>query len=345
MVQMEKLNCSNCGASLEVDPDAKVILCRFCGTQLLLETDTTAPAATDIIDRKHEAEVRQWFEKLGIGDSLVTLDWVYDLNLQKKKIIPSDMKLLEYLPNIRGLQMQDSDLDDSGAVYIKSLHELQWIFLTNTAVSDLSFLSGLEKFETLYATGTRVNDRSLEALSGLPALKALDLQFTQVTDEGMKHLSSIRSLEKIDISGTAVTIKGLKILSELPSLEDISYPKSIKDAPLLRAGLIRMHHVKTVIALPCAKIKDEELKELGILKHIEMLDLRSNLITDPGIAYLKGHTFLNYLDLSHNKLTDACIENFAEFRMLSHLDLSGNSISKNGEGELKKILPGATVNT
>jgi DNA-directed RNA polymerase subunit RPC12/RpoP len=125
MARIEKLNCSNCGASLEVDPDAQVIVCRFCGTQLLLEVEKEIPAGPGIISQKHYAEVKQWLDKLGIDKYIDPLEDVYDLNLEKKEIYFPDLKYLAYLPNIRVLQMQDSNIDDNGTPYLKVLKELQ----------------------------------------------------------------------------------------------------------------------------------------------------------------------------------------------------------------------------
>ena len=346
MARIEKLNCSNCGASLEVDLDAQVILCRFCGTQLLLEVEKEKPVSPPgIITQKHHAEVKQWLDKLGIDKNIDPLEYVYDLNLEKKEIDFPDLKYLEYLPNIRVLQLHDSNIDDNGTPYLKVLKELEALYVYNTAISDLSFTCELTNLKSITAFGTSINDKGIEGIDNLKSLKKLNLGSTMVTDAGIKHIINIQTLESLDVSGTLVTIEGLKLLSSLPSLKEISYPKDIRDPELLRAGILRMLHVKTVINFSCAEIEDLELKELEIFRHIEMLDLRSNRITDAGLVFLKPHVHINYLNLSFNRITDAGIENLAGLTKIKTLDLRGNKITKEGVKRLKNLFRGANIDT
>lgn len=343
MARLEKLNCSNCGASLEVDLDAQVIVCRFCGTQLLFEVEKETPAGPGIITQKHLAEVQQWLKKLGIDRYIYGLEDVYDLDLSKKEIDIPDLKYLEYLPNIRVLQLQDSTITDNGTPYLKVLKELEALYIYNTAISELSFTRDMPKLKSITAFGTNINDKGLEGIENLKYLKSLDLGSTMVTDAGLKHIISIHTLENLDLNDTLITLEGLKLLSTLPALKEINYPKNIRDPELLRAGLLWMHHVKTVINFSCAKIEDHELKELEIFRHIEMLDLRSNRITDAGLEFLKPHIHLSYLDLSFNRITDTGLESLAGLNKIKDLDMRGNKITAKGAKRLKKMFPGAGI--
>lgn len=343
MARIEKLNCSNCGASLEVDQDAQVIVCRFCGTQLLLEVEKETPAGHGIITQKHLAEVQQWMKKLGIDRYIYGLEDIYDLDLSKKEIDIPDLKYLEYLPNIRVLQLQDSTINDNGTQYLKVLKELEALYIYNTAISEVSFTCEIPKLKSITAFVTNINDKGLEGLENLKYLKSLDLGSTMVTDAGLKYIVNINTLESLDVSGTLVTIEGLKLLNTLPVLKEVSYPKAIRDPELLRAGILRMHHIKTVINFSCAKIEDHELKELEIFRHIEMLDLRSNRITDAGLEFLKPHIHLSYLDLSFNRITDAGLESLAGLNKIKDLDMRGNKITAKGAKRLKKMFPGADI--
>lgn len=343
MARIEKLTCSSCGASLEADMDTQLIECRFCGTRLLLEKKEPAQIATEIFSKKHAAEVKLWFEKLGIDNFISSPETETVLDLHGRTIDSPDLRYLEYFPNIVFLNMEDTNLDDEAAPYLKKLVNLEYIIINNTAITSLAFAGSMPKLETIRASGTSISDTGLIDIQNITGLKTLDLNNTQVTDAGMEYMKNLRGLENLDVEGTLVTIEGLKLISGLPALKKINYPKSIRDTEFFRNGMLHMLTVKSVVNLSCAGITDTDLKTLERVTTIEMLDLRSNKITDSGLASLKGNIHLNYLDLSHNKITDAGIESLAGFKRLANLDLSGNRVTDKGLKRLKALLPKVKV--
>ena len=82
---------------------------------------------------------------------------------------------------------------DSQIARLKGLSRLQWLDLTETAVTDagLEHLKGLTQLHTLNLRATRVTDAGLEHLKGLTKLQSLDVRSTQVTGAGVESLRKV----------------------------------------------------------------------------------------------------------------------------------------------------------
>lgn len=343
MARIEKLSCDNCGASLDVDLDQMVIECKFCGTKLILEQDNKGTFSTGIISKKHIAEVQQWFDKLGIHKEITMLEFVDSLDLKGKEIDFPDLKYLEYLPNLTILDLRESNINDHGTAYLRPVTSIELLNICNTAVSDLSFTANMGKMKTIYADETKIEDKGLAEINGLNSLKTLSIVNNNITDLGLKSLVNLKNLVNLNLEGTLVTADGLRLFKGNKNLKKLSYPSAIHAADMLKADIMELLSVKSIIGLLGRGITDDDLKKLEGIGRIEILDLSRNKITDKGVEELEGHRYLNDLDLSYNKLTDSSISQLAGFKRLKSLDVRGNRISDKGIDKLRELMPGVKV--
>lgn len=342
-MRIEKLNCSNCGATLEVDADAQIIECRFCGTRLMIEIDKPGQPVPGIISGKHAAELNEWFKKIGLDKEVYMPETEFALDLSFKKPESQDLKYLEYVPNLIFLNLEGAAIDDSACAYLQKLKFMEYIIISDTAITDLGFVASMPNIKTIRAMRTKITDDGLRGIQDLPKLKTLDLYNTDVTDAGMQYMKNLQALEELDLNGSMITIEGLKIISGLPNLRKVSYPGSIHDIDFFRAGILNMIKVKTSVGLSSCGITDAELALLENMTALETLILSRNKITDNGLSSFKGLSRLSYLDLASNKITDGGIEQLAGLKRLRTLDLKGNRVTQKGAASLKKMLPSVNI--
>jgi hypothetical protein len=82
---------------------------------------------------------------------------------------------LQFIPHVRELCLNNSDITDAGLEALTRLRQLQWLQLDDT----------------------KITDAGLEHLKRMTQLQRLDLDSTQVTDEGVKELQ--QALPKCEI--------------------------------------------------------------------------------------------------------------------------------------------------
>jgi hypothetical protein len=124
----------------------------------------------------------QHFVKLGPHERLVD----GELRITLTGLKDFDYASLQNRPEVAVLQMANADVDDRTLEYLKSMHQLHYLDLSDTLISD----------------------GGLRALADLPRLRELRLARTKITDEGFKkYLAPKDSLLKLDLTGTAVKSK------------------------------------------------------------------------------------------------------------------------------------------
>ncbi len=230
--------------------------------------------------------------------------------------------------------------------------QIRHLFFSQTHVTDVSPLAGLESLELLDLQGTHVTD--LEPLSELASLKSLYLTDTQVTD--LSPLANLKSLEILDLENSLVT--DVSPLAGLASLKVIDLENSLVTDVSPLAGLaslglldLRGTHVTNLeplselAALKCLLLLNTEVTDvspLAGLASLELLDLRLTKVTDLNpLANLKS---LEILDLENSLVTD--VSPLAGLASLEMLDLRGTRVTEleplSGLAALKKLYLVAT---
>lgn len=113
-------------------------------------------------------------------------------------------------------------ISDSQLAPLQWLPNLREIDLGETAVTDegLKHLAGLDELRSLYLHGTQITSAGLVHLEGLSGLESLALDRTRVADDGLEHLKGLRNLKKLYLTDTAATDEGIRHLKKaLPELD------------------------------------------------------------------------------------------------------------------------------
>ena len=80
----------------------------------------------------------------------------------------------------------------------------------------------------------------------------------------------------------------------------------------------------------CTGVGDEQMRHLGKLTSLEILDLHSTDVGDEGVAQLGGLTNLEELDLSFTAVTDVGLAAISELDNLKRLSLNGSLVTEKG---------------
>jgi hypothetical protein len=151
---------------------------------------------------------------------------VVHVSLRETKVTDDDLRVLNLLPKLAGLDLSKTSITGAGLKHLKGLKELESLSLWNTRVDDdsLEHIKGLIKMGSLVLDGTRVTDTGLIHLKDMTDLEEwLGLSGTKVTDAGLVHLEKFTKLRSLTLSKTQVTAAGVKVLRAALSKTDISF--------------------------------------------------------------------------------------------------------------------------
>jgi hypothetical protein len=130
----------------------------------------------------------------------------------------ADSKLLA---GVHRIYLTGRDVTDSIIAPLQGAHELKWLHLCNTSITNegLKYLQELTELRELLLGDTPISDAGLKVLFRLDKLTILNLTGTKVTSEGMRHLTGLARLENLYLNETEVDDEGLRCLGKLPHLE------------------------------------------------------------------------------------------------------------------------------
>lgn len=154
------------------------------------------------------------------------------------------------------------DFGDEDMAWLSKLPDIEFLILTNTKVSDLDSLQGMNSLVWLDLDGTRVSDAGLEHLRALPKLTHLFLSDTAVSNVGLAHLTELGKLEALELAHTRVDDELLPDLKQVPMLRRLN--------------------------LSGTRITDAGLVHLGTLGNLQSLFLYDTQTTSEGVAELQA---------------------------------------------------------
>ncbi|MDA1275819.1 MAG: hypothetical protein O2960_17515 [Verrucomicrobia bacterium] len=147
---------------------------------------------------------------------------VVEVNLNRNPhVADSDLEGFSALSKLTDLSLEGTRVGDAGMLFLKDLHELEWLNVYQTQMGDegLRHISGLKRLKHLPVGGTRITDAGLAYLKKLENLQYLGLRDTSITDRGLENLTGMTNLVGLHLGGTAVTSEGLRHLTPLVKLE------------------------------------------------------------------------------------------------------------------------------
>lgn len=229
-----------------------------------LEPDWLASFVGGRLDRLHHTGVRRlWFRQDCTDD---------------------DIAPLEYLTELRKLDLVSLRVTDAGLAYLGSLRELESLDLVCPRVTPegLSVLAKLPRLRSLVMY--HVSDEGLERIARCESLESLVMS-GNITDAGLQHLARMKNLHSLRMQpGSNLTGKALAHLAALPNLESLDIDAPIADGDLTGlAGFIALRD----LCLRCASVTDGGLVHLEALPSLQVVVFDRTLVTKPGTARLR----------------------------------------------------------
>jgi hypothetical protein len=132
----------------------------------------------------------------------------------------AQMEYLKGLPNVEFLDLDDTQITDTGLRQLAGLTQLRVLSLRHTKTTDegLTGIVRLPRLERLVLDDTGITDAGVKQLSRVPQLQGLSLDNTLVTDAGMAPLAGMTHLEGLWLDKTQITDAGLVHLKGLSRL-------------------------------------------------------------------------------------------------------------------------------
>eukprot|EP00759_Apiculatamorpha_spiralis_P009863 PhF_6_TR16971/c0_g1_i1/m.25642/K10268/FBXL2_20; F-box and leucine-rich repeat protein 2/20 len=210
--------------------------------------------------------------------------------------------------------LKDADI----RCFLESVPSLESLTLADTAISDVSLLSGCRALQKLDVSRCiNLTNAGIRGLEHIPTLEHLYLAATNISD--VSHLSACRTLRELDLSCCSnIENPGIRGLETIPTLLDLKLQFTcVTDVSHLSACRALVHLNLT----RCIHLTDIGIRGLETIPTLEVLRLQFTRITD--VSHLCTCSALRALHLSGClNLTDTGIYGLECIPTLEFLSLS-----------------------
>jgi Leucine-rich repeat (LRR) protein len=130
----------------------------------------------------------------------------------------------EVVPNLKSLDLADTNLTDAGMVHIAKFNKLTRLslFYCNITNGGLRHVAQLKELQVLNLDSREMSDEGLCHLRDLPKLKSLDIFSGRIADSSCLHIARIRSLESLELCGGGIGDAGCLSLATLYNVEHLN---------------------------------------------------------------------------------------------------------------------------
>jgi Leucine-rich repeat (LRR) protein len=219
--------------------------------------------------------------------SATALGQITSMDLSTSQYSPAFLAAILKLSRLVELRLDFLNLTSQDFVNLNEATALETLWLTGSSINDqiLPLVQGVKTLTSLTIKSTKISDASMKALAALPLLKNLHLP-ASISDNGVADLSASSSLEDLDLSYTTITAKALASLSNLKSLSTLY----VNDTTLSDDSMAEVKNIKglKVLFLNGTKVTDKCLEQLAEAAQLEHLELRDTKVTEIGIARLRS---------------------------------------------------------
>ena len=244
---------------------------------------------------------------------------------------------------------KDSDLSTMLDLWPKSLEHVtlegEW-----AGHSAMLTLARADALETLELRGTRIANFSLNQIKGLEHLRELILDggsFNDNTpilfkdlpierfvctcrrfgDTGIKSLRHSANIRRLELRETQVTGEGLEAIGKLDQLEELV----LLDRDIGADGFSNLAVLPKLRKLALSgPLEDPKMTKLGLLVHLQVLDLDMPDIVDGAAEEIAKLTELTELNLANTKLSDVGLARLSTLTKLQELYLDGTRVTRDG---------------
>ncbi|MGD9857288.1 MAG: leucine-rich repeat domain-containing protein [Planctomycetaceae bacterium] len=167
-----------------------------------------------------EHRVPTWLQFLAGEDSHSFMDYpvIVGVTMAGAKIGNASLAKLPEIPDLRKLDLHDSQVTSDGLHQLTRWKSLRTLDLGNTPVTDVTPLAALPHLESLQLNFSQVRRERLAGLTQLKSLLALGAGFIQVTDQDVIEIAKCPQLVEVNISASDLGEHGLQPLTSLEQL-------------------------------------------------------------------------------------------------------------------------------
>ncbi len=312
-----------------------------------------AAAAREALDRVHEVVAGNAVAELTrLGATIMPVQTGEPLvfNVQIRQTWSggdAGLSLLEHLHEVPWLSLENSPISDAGLVHIAKLgrasYGLSKLYLGSSQItgSGLPLLAPLESLQYLSLKQLPIDNDRLAKLPNFPQLQYLGLDGTRITDDGLKTLTRYPQLQVLWLDNTAITDAGLMHLSPLTRLHTLYMPSTNTAGP----GLAELRALPnlTSLSLKGVKLSPGALKHVAQLEQLESLGLDMTNVNDDQLADLAGLSRLRVLWLSGTAIGDPGLQHLKSLHSLHMLHLTDTQVTTDGAAEIQRALPGCQL--
>lgn len=200
---------------------------------------------------------------------------------------------------------------------------------------DLSFLEN-KPITMLGVSLSSVGDAQMPLIGKMQTLRTLLMDMCEVTDEGLKDLAPLR-LTNLNLANNKIKGPGLKYIN-FERLRFLDLNKCRLDDSVLD-WLPRSTQLYS-LAIADNRITDKGVRKIvQLFPSLEVLSLRSTLITDKALTSVSTLKKLRFFSIEHTGITDEGIEKLYGLP-LEELNHNGTKITSKGVAEIRKHFPG-----
>jgi hypothetical protein len=195
------------------------------------------------------------------------------------------------IPNLRTLDLADTDLTDMGMAHLPKFTNLTRLslFYCNITNAGLCHLASMTSLEVLNLDSREISDAGLIHLHSLKNLKSLDIFSGRITDAGCAHLALIRSLETLELCGGGIADFGCTLLATLENLTSLNLSQNERITNRGAAALAALSKLRA-LNLSNTRVNAGALRFLSGLVHLESLTVYGC----PGIG--NDESLINFQD-------------------------------------------------
>lgn len=222
-----------------------------------------------------------------------------------ESILESDIakKASDFVPGGKQLNLANKGIKDLSGLEIFAKYNLEWLYIDNNEIADLTPLSSITSLTKLNASNNKIQD--LSPIQGLVNLETMNLTNNELTD--ISILGYFNNLKY-------VYLKNNKISSLSAFINNV-----------------------TLKELYCAENEIETIDNILKIESLEKFDIRKNKIK----SIINSPINLKYLDISENNVSDvsSLIVKKIDYFYYSKQHLEYSSLQKHGSKYVKVNLP------
>lgn len=263
------------------------------------------------------------------------------LEIAKCSITDRGLAHLHKMKRLQALTLRCCDITDAGFAHLAALSGLRELNIGSIKItgSGLAYLKDLKSLREIRLVRCGVTAEGLASVQTLPRLQFLDLTGNKFGDAGIPHLAASKTIETLRLGGNNLSGAGLGALKHVKTLV-LTGNKAFNDGSIPQ--LLLLDQLET-LQLTLTRVTDAGLPALKALPKLRRLNLQQMPITSEGMKGLHEFPALETLLLGQTRVDDGAVPHLARLKGLKQLLIWNTKISKAGEAELQKALPGCTI--